>query len=456
MLVKFLVSNVLSFNELQEFSMYANKKIPQMAERNFHFNDKQILKLSAIFGANASGKTNFIKSLSLMKSCVASKEARSAYTDWYYAFSESDKPSYLEVGIIVNNKMYGYGFEIVLSSGKIVNEWLYEIIDKEEKMIYEINKDREISYGELSKSVEEKIKGSYESDFKQSNDLLMTFLNKEKPSFIDVEGSKVITDVYKWFTDTLNIITPNDNIAWNLFSDQENVSKLETLLNDFDTGIKKIKCSDIDENQLKEETNNEIFTKLKTKLETVKNKHWKYYCDSGKPFTLVISKKVFLIGFNENKEYSIKQLTFYHDENETKPFSYIHESDGTRRLIQLASILLYEKNDKVFLVDELERCFHPHLTYEFVKTFANKNRKTNNQLIISTHEQYIMNQDLFRRDEIWFCNKIENATELYSLSQFNIRNDKIITNDYNIGRYGAIPYIKRLVDYYDTCGGKLK
>ena len=115
------------------------------------------------------------------------------------------------------------------------------------------------------------------------------------------------------------------------------------------------------------------------------------------------------------------------------------ESDGTIRLLQLLEILLVNEN-KTYVIDELDRCLHPMLTYRFMEIFLDLAKKRNVQLIFTTHESRLLNFELFRRDEVWFVNKDENgASEVYSLDEYNERFDKKLDKAYLEGRYGGVP-----------------
>ena len=103
-------------------------------------------------------------------------------------------------------------------------------------------------------------------------------------------------------------------------------------------------------------------------------------------------------------------------------------------------MLLTSREDTLFVVDELERSLHPKLTEHFLKLFMEAHKNSRMQLIFTTHEDSIMNQELFRRDEIWFVERnSENASVLYSLDRFKERYDKKLGKAYLEGRYGAIP-----------------
>ena len=125
------------------------------------------------------------------------------------------------------------------------------------------------------------------------------------------------------------------------------------------------------------------------------------------------------------------------------------ESDGTRRLIEYMP-LLYAiiQKDRVYLVDEIERSIHPIMIKDIVRKLSESNT-AKGQLIFTTHESGLLDQKIFRPDEIWFAQKdIEQATQLYPLSDFNIHNTANIENGYLNGRYGGIPFLSNLKDLH--------
>ena len=149
---------------------------------------------------------------------------------------------------------------------------------------------------------------------------------------------------------------------------------------------------------------------------------------------------IFIITVDRDNSMSFSELKFKH-KNGTL-YSLFEESDGTVRLVELFSVLFNNK-DKVFVIDEIDRSLHPLLTYNFIKSFRTK--KGNNQLIVTTHEDMLLDFSILRRDEIWFVEKNEEGnTSLYSLEEFKERFDKNIANAYLDGRYGAVPRLQNL------------
>jgi AAA15 family ATPase/GTPase len=141
--------------------------------------------------------------------------------------------------------------------------------------------------------------------------------------------------------------------------------------------------------------------------------------------------------------------------NENVVFNLDEESDGTVRLLDFIPAFkdLITKR-KVILIDEIERSIHPLLIKELIKKFSFDDN-TLGQFIFSTHESNLLDQNIFRQDEIWFAEKNkQGSTELYSLSDFKEHNTIDIRKGYLNGRYGSIPFLANLQDLnwhkYDT------
>ena len=188
MLIRFNIRNFLSFNKQdngksEEFSMIAGK-VKSKEERLYKDETIKLLKFAALYGANASGKSNFIKALSFMQETIVDGELPTGYSNLYCKVNETNKTeeSYFEVQLMIDNKYYLYGFTVLLSSGEFLSEWLYEIGEKSEKRIFE----RDIKQGILDfdppkdKNLALKFK-VYTDDIKpNSNQLFLHFMNDNK------------------------------------------------------------------------------------------------------------------------------------------------------------------------------------------------------------------------------------------------------------------------------------
>ena len=126
--------------------------------------------------------------------------------------------------------------------------------------------------------------------------------------------------------------------------------------------------------------------------------------------------------------------------NKNDLFEYSDESDGTQRLFDLIPIYLAQKQNRVIMIDEIDRSLHTNLTRKFLEMFFAVAKDNESQLIATTHDSNLLDLDLLRQDEIWFVErKPDHSSYIYSLNKFKERFDKKIEKDYLIGRYGAIP-----------------
>jgi len=107
---------------------------------------------------------------------------------------------------------------------------------------------------------------------------------------------------------------------------------------------------------------------------------------------------------------------------------------------------------KILVIDELEARLHPLLTRAIVTLFNSRTTNPNNaQLIFATHDTNLLSNRYFRRDQIWFAEKNRyGATDLYSLAEFQVRNDATYDKDYIAGKYGAIPFLSGLPDLFEA------
>ena len=191
---------------------------------------------------------------------------------------------------------------------------------------------------------------------------------------------------------------------------------------------------DSDMSEIKDRMNPIQYNQLKSDINNIRNNSAKF------DITLRIENCIYTISGNRNQEeLKVKVIKLTHINSKTY-FDTYEESDGTLRILELIDILL--SNNKVYIIDEIDRSLHPSLTTRFIKTFLDIIKDKNVQLIITTHESRLLTYDVLRRDEVWFCDKKnDGSTKLYSLEQFkeDARFDRKIDKAYLDGRYGAVP-----------------
>ena len=203
----------------------------------------------------------------------------------------------------------------------------------------------------------------------------------------------------------------------------------------FDTGISQVKIEEITLDELSNALPKSVFDKM---MQHVKNRMEEQEEPSFR-MTMRSKETFFNIEVEGHSEPKVTTIRLHHNKSFYE-FGFDEESDGTRRLFDLMDMLLNKREDVLYVVDELERSLHPKLTERFLQLFMQLHDEQRMQLLFTTHESSIMDQAIFRRDEIWFVERnAENASSIYSLDRFKERYDKVLSKAYLEGRYGAIP-----------------
>lgn len=408
MLIRFSFKNFKSFKNENCLDMEATS----LKEHEYNVaktENGEYLKVSAIYGANASGKTNVLQAFDYMKKRILvsddSKKNSPIDEENIYSFMINNAPIALEVEILAkNNKIYKYGFEVLKDT--IISEWLFEKRVNKFYAIFE-RENNNVS-----------MKPNKISDLVNIDERTL-FLNIY--SKID-RNNEDFSNVYDWFVNSMYLDLGNPNferfinnrVSLKILSDENYKKELLKFIKTFDSGIEGIRTTP-------------------DSIEAVKS-------NNG-----IIDIEVLHRG--ENGE--LKALPFY------------LESNGTRKMFHLFDFFMDAlKNGMVLFVDELDAKLHPLLTRYIINLFHNSQTNIGNgQLIYSTHDTVNLNKDTFRRDEIWFAEKDKDGiSEIYALSDYildddknvgkKVRNDATYNKDYLTGRYGAIPVLEEFdIDY---------
>lgn len=449
MLIRFNVKNFLSFAEredgkTEEFSMLAGK-VQKKKEHIYDDGKIKLLKFAAIYGANASGKSNLVKAIDFMKETIINGLPK-GHTEKYCRVKPENKSkeSYFEFEIKLGKKYYSYGFKIILNESKFISEWLVELKsdNKENIIFYRDIQQENYELGDDFK--EEKLKNKlevYAEDIRNDSSVLfLSIMNENKKNlYEDYENINILKDIYLWIKDNLDVNYPDRPISnYSYMANVKKIEKICEIISAFGTGITDFEEKEVSLEEILKQLPKEIEDKLikileKRKIE-LKNSEIK------KNLVSIVrrEKDFFILNMNNNGDITCKTIQFSHGENKTL-FNLDEESDGTIRLLELLEILLTNRN-KTYFIDELDRCLHPSLSYKFIETFFKMTKKNNVQLIVTTHESRLMDFDLLRRDEIWFVNKNSSGeSDIYSLEEYNERFDKKIDKAYLEGRYGGVP-----------------
>lgn len=440
MLVKLIIDNFLSFETETELTMIPSNKTRKKVEHKVNIKSTPLLKYAVIYGANAAGKSNLIESFKFIKYCVSKAIPVEATTMFCKATeSNSLRPSMFEIQFTINDKFYAYGFTLILSERTINSEWLYELYQNgSSKTLFEREMGKKPTLGSDLKleSVDTAKMQTYLEDFEETSDLLfLTVMNRGK-KYAENSKLRFFKEVFDWISNGLTVCTPQTSLAsFEYYYDEASLSAINELIKTFDTGITEVEIDQISMDELRQELPETLFDDvlkyLKEKSEIESTRDFKVSMRSNHSF--------FNIEFRKGKEPEITTIKLRHGKS-FYSYKFKEESDGTRRLFELLDMLLNKANNKVYVIDEMERSLHPKLTSKFIELFDRLHREQKMQLIFTTHESSIMDQELFRRDEIWFVERDKNnCSHVYSLDKFKERYDKKLSKAYLEGRYGAIP-----------------
>lgn len=410
MLLMFKVKNYTSFKNESILDMRATS-YSQHPSHVIHVNDKlRLLKATALYGANASGKSNLISAMFFFEQYIFSQfinkkgnsnfESAEANTEMklepFVLSDDTNNASEFDIIFLHNSKQIQYGFEC--TPDEVLSEWLY-INDKK---VFE-RTGTELSFG----SKYQQILGAYKK--LPAGRLYIAVLEY----FLDDEAKKeVLDDFISFFNREYNVFTEIlfestvkglagiVGLSKKLVTNQSYREQVERYLCLIDVGIKRL--------DIQTETFLDELTGQKRSEKVVRTVHDVYDKDGN-----VVGEKLF----------DLRQ-----------------ESTGTLRfLAYIQNIIEMISNGGVFIVDEMSARLHPLLTKLIVDIFcSSQNQKA--QLIFTTHDISLLNNHQFRRDEVAFIDKNERGeSSLYALSDLKVREDATFNKDYLQGKYGAIP-----------------
>jgi len=376
--------------------------------------------MSAIYGANGAGKSNLLQALNLLQMLVKAETVRKI--DFYdeLAFKldaqYADKPSELAIEFCYNDSVFYYHIEF--TTEEILLEELFLSKRSKDVELF-VRKGAEISINSdyVGKGISEQFQDAL-NRLVRPDMLLLSFLGKYYSS-----ESPLVVDAYQWFVKNLHLVLPNTYHAFvpHMMDTDPTFSDLvNTTLPELKTGIEKV--------VVKKELIAEEDVKSGRMMQLVKQakEHPGEPQSTRNRYTDDVINVIY-----ENGNIYIKTLVAIHKNLDGSDVEIpLHdESDGTRRLIEYMPLLYAVIHDNIRKLSESETA--------------------KGQLIFTTHESGLLDQNIFRPDEIWFAQKdAEQATQLYPLSDFNIHKTANIENGYLNGRYGGIPFLSNLKDLH--------
>jgi uncharacterized protein len=429
MIVRFSVENWMSFRDRVSFEMAATRerqhrsRVPKLDKYRLG-----ILPIAAIYGGNASGKTNLFKALNFAKFLVTKgiqPEGLIPIEPFRLESTCSEKPSRFSFELLINETIYEFFF--ALTRKTILEEKLVNITSTGEKVLYD-RRNSSITFDATLKKdpfVNFVFKGT------RDNQLFLTNSVSQK---VDT-----FRPVYDWFRDTLDLVAPDSRFEpFEQFLDEGHMlfAPMNEMLLKLDTGIVHLGGEEIPFENIP------VPKQVQLKLqEDIKE------CMTMRLLTGPGNER--FIVTRRNGELLAKKLITFHpnlDGTESK-FEMSQESDGSQRVIDLLPAFLMisaAKSKKVFVIDEVDRSLHTLLTKRLLEMYlSNCSAESRAQLLFTTHDVLLMDQRLLRRDEMWVAERnAEGVSSLFSFSEYkDVRYDKDIRKSYLQGRLGGVPRI---------------
>ncbi|MEY4767554.1 MAG: hypothetical protein RL637_193 [Pseudomonadota bacterium] len=394
MLIEFSISNFRSFREKQTFSMVAAPRLRKkenvfkpvvQGEKNF----PDLLKVAAIYGPNASGKSNLIKAFDIVRN-IANRQPSATFSPFPVAPFRFDpelanQPTRIELHFV--HAQQRYQFDLALTQERIVEERLIAFPKGKETLLYE----------------------------RQHTDSM------DEYTFGKLEGGEDLHEFWKKVTGAQALF-----IAQAVANSSEELTQLRTPFKWLQKGFLNIHraISNLAE----------VSQKLIEKLPPV-------FADELSTFLQAIDVPITNIRIEEKEKTILTHETALGSAN----FDIEEESEGTKNLIGFWFLLkihgLFEEFGSL-IVDELDSRLHPEIVISLVrKHIANEEPK---QLIFTTHDTHLMDAKILRRDQFWLTERDANgATQLRSIHDFEGRESEDLEKRYYEGRYRGLPIIRR-------------
>lgn len=410
MLIEFTVSNFKSFRDKTTFSMIAanlTSEDPALDTDNVIPISKNLslLKSAAVYGANASGKSNLGIALRFMRDFVlnSSREALTPGSVGLEPFlldkETRIQPSFFEIVFLLDKKQYRYGFEA--DTKHIVSEWLFHVPKTKEVALF-LRDGQEIDV---------------RTGFKEGKGLEA----KTRPEALFLSVAALFNDpiaqkIRAWLESFLVETGLQDDRfrehTLQLLQDLNTKESLLEFIRGLDLGVEKISLVTISP-EMRQELAGGMISQL--------------------------SQMIFVPRLIQGPAGTPDEFALFDLDT--------NESQGTRKLIAMAGPLYsILQHGQVMFVDELDARLHPLMTRRIIELFHSPLTNPHGaQLIFATHDTNLLDRTLFRRDQIWFAEKDRRgATHLASLAEYRVRSDAAFEKQYLEGRYGAVPFLGSL------------
>ncbi|WP_103061746.1 AAA family ATPase [Actinomyces qiguomingii] len=434
------VQNWKSYYEPVEFSMVATRE-RQHGERLAKIGRSRVLPVSAIYGANAAGKSTFVEAVEALRNLVLdTRPAGAALRMTPHLLRGRGEPTAFGVEFVAPvhdgagaERDQVFIYEVAADRRRIRRESLVLVRTRTEEFVFDRNGDDVELYGELDDNPRAGAHATVIADNE-------TFLGA-----VGSDGGPLIEAARAWFAHQLTVIHPGDRYVYlpaRIDADDMFASAMNEGLTRADTGISRLELEAMEMAALPLPA--ERVDELVEMLE-----------DRGGSLVIGMEDSDWALLSLDEGEPTARRLVTLHEADEPPGAASAsfrlqlrEESDGTQRFMNLLPVLLQLRDEdtrRVFVVDELENSMHPKLTEDFLRSFLEGlDADDRRQLIFTTHEVQLMRSDVLRRDEIWLADKVEGQSRLTRVTDFSdagVRKDADLLSFYMSGRLGGVPKI---------------
>jgi uncharacterized protein len=446
MLLQFTVGNYRSFRERVTFSLVAEPREVghEGSLTSVRDNDPtapKALSLAALYGANASGKSNLLRAIDFLRRLVVdgTRPQDVIPVDRFLLDGQTEiKPSFFEVHFFWQGEVFAYGLECDVNT--VYKEWLRTSL--EDTLLYE-----RVTEGEQTRLIQTQLLLNRTSISPERLQFIAEGVRTNQTFLIQAadQAPGFLRAIWVWFLTGLSLAWPDlhdDNGLMELDISESRLKALGEFLLAADTGIKRVELVEEDFNltQLQDEVRRDVESSFISGNLT----HVSWFLNNER-FTLkrdLVSgkvKRLRLRGIHSGKG------------GKDVPMDWTAESDGTRRMAELWQLIFIERGSQVrsmpgiigrsIFVDELERSLHPELSRFLLQQWRN-HPSPNTQLIFTTHNDNLLEDDLLRRDEVWFVEKDrEGGSRLTSEVEYKPIPGVTRQRAYLDGMYGGTPRI---------------
>jgi uncharacterized protein len=416
MILEFSIGNFRSIKEVQHISFVASNivsKNKEIDENNtFQVTDKhRLMKSKVIYGANASGKSNFIRGFmtfwGTIQFSVQHSDALNAIEPFLLSTETEKNPTFFQLFFILEEVVYRYGFEA--TKNEIKSEWLFGTPNTRE-VNYFIRNEQHLEVNPKYFKEGHRFHGllNDSNPIFRKNSLFLSSM----AAFNGDLSQKIVTYILGiTILPSLGNRFIRSHADKFIFSSEIRKDKVLNLLQKADISISGLVFRIIEKKE--QQTADSVID------------------DEAEKSIFTLHKK-YDNNFNE-----IEQPVIFHFDSS--------ESEGSRRMYEMAPLLITAlETGNPLIIDEFEARLHPKISKQIIELFNSpKTNPKNAQLLVVTHDTNLLSSQLFRRDQICFVEKDKyEASHIYTLAEFKgVRNDASFEKDYLDGRYGAVPFL---------------